>query len=429
MRERVTNILERWFISEPALFRVLCTHSIEENTAMACPIRSGQRRIEYNPLFFSDSESKAIEQALMVEGVRILLRHPYSRRPDACSLQAATIGSNITIGDNYPFPDFDIERPEDYSLPKEKTYEWYARKIQEQLTELRSKESIDDDNQLSGDSISRDQKSDSESTSFVLPQSEGKDGNFKHSGDTSTAESPMAKAGISTISRHLSQSHENDSSVSELWDEDELSCALIVQIIENTKDWGSLTGGFAEYLKASVRAKINWRNVLSGFRASIISSKRNLTRMRPNRRSGFDNMGSIHRFETRVLVAVDVSGSISSCDLQYFYGVINSAFKYGISAIDVIEFDVGITSVISLKKVLKNVEVFGRGGTSFQEPIDYAHNNDYDGLIILTDGYAKKPKLPERMKCKIVWVCRDQACFDENHEWMNKIGRTCIMEI
>ena len=69
--------------------------------------------------------------------------------------------------------------------------------------------------------------------------------------------------------------------------------ALIDGIIENTRSWGSLAGAFAEKLKASAKARINWRNVLSGFRSSILSTKRKLTRMRPNRRTEFENMGSI----------------------------------------------------------------------------------------------------------------------------------------
>lgn len=429
MEGRVSSILERWFISEPAIFRVLCTHSIEENLSLSCPIRSGQRRIEYNPSFFDKASTKALEQALMMEGIRILLRHPYTRRPDSCSLQAITIGSNITIGDNYPFPDFPVERPCNYGLPTGKHYEWYSRKIQEQLSNLSSAESFNDSEDslkkpshhtgdtdiVNGNVVSQDDNNSNEKTI----QEE------RHSFDNSVHDANNS----SLIIEHRAQSHKIDSAVSELWDEDEMASALIVQIIQNTKDWGSLTGGFSEYLQASIRAQISWRNILSGFRASIISSKRKLTRMRPSRRTGFDNMGSIHRFETRLLVAVDVSGSITTEDLQYFYSVINNAFRYGISAIDVIEFDVGITSVCSLKKVIKDVKVVGRGGTSFQEPIDYAHENAYDGLVILTDGYAKKPKIPDRMKCKIVWVCRDQSCYDENQQWMNKIGRTCIMEI
>lgn len=429
MNDQVSSILERWFISEPAIFRVLCTHDIIEVSSLSCPIRSGQRRIEYNPSFFDKTSSKALEQALMKEGVRILLRHPYARRPDSCCLQAITIGSDITIGDNYPFPDFKVERPSDYSLPGGKHYEWYSRKLQEQLSELNSHEPNNEfEESLSKVSNPADNAETTDSNGFFLG------GNFNseetiQKEEYTTVNSTNNIDTESLIFEHWARYHEIDTAVSELWDEDELTSALIVQIIQNTKDWGSLTGGFSEYLQASVKAQISWRNILSGFRASIISSKRKLTRMRPNRRTGFSNMGSIHRFETRLLVAVDVSGSITTEDLQYFYGVVNSAFRYGISAVDVIEFDVGITSVRSLKKVIKDVKVLGRGGTSFQEPIQYANDNEYDGLIILTDGYAKKPKIPDRMKCKIVWVCRDQSCYDDNQHWMNKIGRTCIMDI
>ena len=49
MRDRITTIIEHWFIQEPALFQILCTHELVPNTQMACPVRSGRRRIEYNP--------------------------------------------------------------------------------------------------------------------------------------------------------------------------------------------------------------------------------------------------------------------------------------------------------------------------------------------------------------------------------------------
>jgi predicted metal-dependent peptidase len=140
-------------------------------------------------------------------------------------------------------------------------------------------------------------------------------------------------------------------------------------------------------------------------------------------------MGSVRQFDTKLLVAVDVSGSISTKSLQYFYGVINSAFKYGFKEIDVAQFDCGISTVASLKKVVKEVGVFGRGGTSFQEPIDYAHEHGYDGLVILTDGYAPEPKIPEGFKTGILWVCENQSCLDHHKSWMEKSGRTCVMQI
>ena len=391
MRERITRILERWFISEPALFQVLCTHSIEENASMPCPVRSGARKVEYNPDFVNEMSDPALDQALRTEAIRILLKHPYQRKPDACSQQAIAVGSNLTIGDNYQFGSLRMEQPADYDLPTGREYEWYSRRIQELLP----------------------------------PEADG-DGNG--AGDGSDARGQGGGDGDPRTDR-LSDNADKNTALSELWDEDDLAVVMIDGIIESTKDWGSLAGNFAEQLKASAKARINWRNVLSGFRASILSTQRKLTRMRPNRRTGFDNMGSIRRFDTKVLVAVDVSGSISSSDLSYFYGVVNSAFRYGFTAVDVIQFDAGVRVVQSLKKVLRNVAVLGRGGTSFQEPINYAHENGYDGLVILTDGYAPQPVLPDNMRCKLVWVCNNRDSYETSHGWMEKTGRVCTMEL
>lgn len=377
MRDRITTIIEHWFIQEPALFQVLCTHELAENTGMECPVRSGRRRIEYNPDYLCEMTDQGLEEALRTEAVRILLKHPYERKPDGCSQQAIALGSNVVVGDNYHYASFRIEKPADYDLPSGMAYEWYSRKIQEMLPE--------------GDGAG---------------QSDG-------SGNDEDA----------------SKDAQRSRDLSELWDEDELTVALINGIIEGCTSWGSLSGAFAEKLKASTRAKINWRNVFSGFRASILSSRRKLTRMRPNRRTGFDAMGSIRRFDTKLLVAVDVSGSISSESLSYFYGVINGAFRYGFESVDVIQFDCGVRVVQSLKKVMRDVAVIGRGGTSFQEPIEYAHENGYDGLLILTDGYAPEPWIPDNMRCKIIWVCQDSSCYERHHRWMEKSGRVCTIEL
>lgn len=377
MRDRITTIIQRWFIQEPALFQILCTHDLEPNTQMACPIRSGHRRIEFNPDYLREMTDQGLEEALRTEAVRILLKHPYERKPDGCSQQAIAIGSNVVVGDNYKYSAFKIDKPADYDLPTGMAYEWYSRKIQE-----------------------------------MLPPGSGGNG-----------------AGDGDQTGRFERTSEKNQALSELWDEDDLTVAMINGVIEGCTSWGSLAGAFAEQLKASTKAKINWRNVFSGFRASILSSKRKLTRMRPNRRTGFENMGSIRRFDTRLLVAVDVSGSISSESLSYFYGVINSAFRYGFESIDVIQFDCGVRVVQSLKKVMREVIAIGRGGTSFQEPIEYAHENDYDGLLILTDGYAPEPWIPDNMRCKIIWVCQDKNCYEQHHHWMEKSGRVCTIEL
>lgn len=378
MKDRITAIIERWFLQEPALFSAVCTHNFVENPDITCPMRIGRRNIEYNPEQCRLLNDAKLEATIMIEAIRILLKHPYERKPDGCGDKAIAVGSNLTIGDNYRKMKVHIERPENLNLACGRTYEWYSRQVQE-----------------------------------LLPKPKGKD---KTPGDGELGEKAEALA-------------EKSSDVAQLWEEDAMMLTLINEQISSIKEWGSLAGAFAEKIIASTKGKINWKDVFSGFRASILSSRRKLTRMRPNRRTGFENMGSIRRFDTSVLIAIDVSGSISTQALKYFYGVVNSAFRYGFESVDVIQFDCGVRVVQSIRKKMQNVTAVGRGGTSFEEPIQYAHENGYDGLVILTDGYAPEPKLPEGFRAKLLWVCEDRSCFDEHHTWMEKSGRVCVMDI
>ena len=379
--ERISEILQRWFISEPPMFGVLCLHEARENRGMTCPLRCGQRRLEYNPGLTGRMSDTELEECLRAEAVRILMGHPYQRRPDGCSQAASALGSNVTIGDNYDHRFFEIETPGDFNLEYSLPYEVYSRKIEALLPP--------------GEGGQRSKNG------GCLPDMIGPDG-----------------AGL-----------EKYTDLSELWDEDDLTWSEISGVINSTKDWGSIPGAFAEKLIASTKSRINWRTALAGFRSSILCSRRKLTRMKPSRRSGFDHMGSVREFSTKVLVAVDVSGSISSESLSYFYGVVNSAFRYGVEILDVVEFDCGITKACSLRKKQKTLEALGRGGTSFDEPIRYAHENGYDGLVILTDGYAPEPAIPQGFRCGILWVCESRCSFEAHEHWMKRSGRVCVMEL
>jgi len=397
MRDRISKILEYWFIQEGALFAIFCSHDLVENDKIECPVRTGKGRIEYNPVLLSEMSDEALEQALRTEAIRILLKHPYERKPDQCCQQAIAVGSNVTIGDNYQFGSFRIETPSLFSLQKGMPYEWYARKIQSLLS--------GQNNDASGQGSEESQNEN------------------KHTGARQT---PLQKE---ELEQWFSAKEGANQDLSELWEEDDLQIAKINGIIDSVKNWGTLSGQFEEKIKASTKSKINWRNVVSGFRSSIISSKKVLTRMKPSRRYGFEKMGSKRDFSTKLLIAIDVSGSISSESLSYFWGIVNSAFRYGFEALDVITFDYGITKIQSIKGKQKEVSVIGRGGTSFQEPVNFAHKNGYDGVLILTDGYAAKPTIPEGMKTKILWVCESKNTYTRHHSWMEESGRVCTIEL
>ena len=124
MQERYSHILEQWFIMEPPLFQVLCIHELVPNTQMKCPLRSGRKKLEYNPDIVVEMSDDALEEALRAEAVRLLLKHPYERRPDGCSQQAMGLASNLVVGDNYSHPRFRIETPADFGLKSGMPVRW-----------------------------------------------------------------------------------------------------------------------------------------------------------------------------------------------------------------------------------------------------------------------------------------------------------------
>ena len=70
----------------------------------------------------------------------------------------------------------------------------------------------------------------------------------------------------------------------------------------------------------------------------------------------------------------------------------------------------------------------GRDGTDFQCVIDYANTaRCYDGLIIITDGCAPPPSIPQGFRPRLLWICEDQQAYDSYHQWMQQTGRVCTI--
>ena len=381
MQERISKIAERWFLSEEALFSTFCTHRVTENSGMGCHIRVGKGVIEVNPDLCADITDKELEERLRVEVIRILLKHPYDRQPDGCSLTARALGSNCVIGDSYQMQIIDIEKPVDFRLPPNGHFEFYARCIQKILQKMSEKEGTDE-------SLQKNKE--------------------KHADKS--------------VGMEYAEIAKN-------WQQDELMAAQINEVIHNVKSWGSLPGHLVEEIYASTKARVDHRKILAGFRASILSERRKLTRMRPNRRSGFETMGSRYDFTTSMIIGVDCSGSISTEDLQNFYTTINHFFQYGIQQIDVVQFDTELGEVQTLVKASEKIKITGRGGTCFQPFIDFvAKNPGYDGAIIYTDGYAQQPTIPATMHTPLCWVLRSEEELKEHEQWMRKSGRVCVVE-
>jgi predicted metal-dependent peptidase len=139
-------------------------------------------------------------------------------------------------------------------------------------------------------------------------------------------------------------------------------------------------------------------------------------------------MGKKPQFTTKLLIGIDVSGSISDNELRIFYSTINRFFRYGIESLDVQQFDCELKgSPIPMRKASKEFTVQGRGGTCFQPLVDCFSSKlkIYDGLIIFTDGYADVPDIKPHIARKVLWICNNKRNYQEHYGWMSQRGRCC----
>ena len=398
---------EEWFLQEPAFFALFCTQRMQENVKMECALRCGQGMIEYNPLILEKKNYRQVEQLMRIEMIRLFLKHPYERQPDGCSREAMALGSDCTIEDGYCFLNekLPLKGPGFYHLPMGETYEYYAKKIQEQNQK-------DDD---------RDGKGNNNENRSAT----GNDGNSDNGNDANNADGNDR----GNEAKESKENRNEDRDKAELWREDALRRSRINDLIERTSDWGTIPGDIVERIKASTKARINNSYIMQGFRSSVISSRRQLTRMKPNRRTGFLQMGNSRQFDTSLLVAVDVSGSVTEPQIADFYSVVNRVFRFGIAKSDCVQFDSCLGEIKPLRHASNEIKVVGRGGTSFQPIFDFldGNRNSYDGVMILTDGQAPPPIVPDHFKTNVLWVCSDRQAYEANKEWMTASGRVCFI--
>lgn len=450
VRDVIQTITDRWFMSEPLMFSIFCSHKLSENRNMRCAFRSGNRKIEYNPLFLEGFEEVEINELLRREVLRIILKHPYERQPVNPVRELLYLASNLTIYEHKgsaipPEINGDINIPHglsyeeyynfllhNYSFtPNESgfSFELNEKEKEEEKEEEKDKKissgsKRDKDGEDKGDSSNsqnyptEDKKDKGEDENDSSSQSEENEGeNAMGSSSVSEDDVNMSSSDINLKApTSFSDLHENGKDAVDLWENDEMEIEYIDRCIENcmlSNQWGSIPGIFQETIIASTIKKDNIRRKLDLFRTSIISTDRRLTRMRPSRRYGWQQMGVVHPYVSKLLIAIDTSASVNSRDLARFFSVVNTFFTYGIPSIDVVQFDTTIHfPLLSLKKAQKEIKVRGRGGTDFQAVINYyTQHKEYDGMLVFTDGYAPLPTVPPHRK--ILWVLQDIKCYND----------------
>ena len=260
-----------------------------------------------------------------------------------------TLASNLVIADNYPEFAKILPRPSDYGLPVGQNYEWYALSL------------------------------------YMLLKDQATSG----AGDdlVSSGESPMEDA-------------------SELWGEDYVGSASVDAVLSGLSIKGDDKGDDRVTI---VSQSVNVQQLLCRLRAIVISSsassERRFTRMRPSRRRDYEVMGMVRKDTPKILLALDVSGSMHQPQLDKCLGVASSVGRVFKSGVDILFFNTEVRSVLPLKKALHEIVVPGGGGTDFQPAVDHALKGHYDALVFLTDGEGDAPVFPSNFPSRILWCC------------------------
>ena len=198
----------------------------------------------------------------------------------------------------------------------------------------------------------------------------------------------------------------------------------VEEINSSGRGWGSIGASTRKAIQDFITPKIDWRKVLRYFiKTSQRSNKRSTVR-RINKRFPYIHSGKKVTRQAKIAIAIDQSGSVSDAMLALFFSELTGLSK--LAEFTIIPFDTSVDEdkVWVWKKGKKQVwERVLCGGTNFDAPTEYVNKRgDFDGLIVLTDLEAPKPKA---CKCQRMWATTPE--YAEN-PYFTTNERVIVME-
>lgn len=313
----------------------------------------------YNPEFVNKLTHEEIKAVLMHESMHVLLHHiarsaHYNFNPKGFNY-AADMAINCSI---HNLPEGALY-PKTFGLPEHEAAEWYYRKLKEQAEQnggmdqyLSDKGDLVDDHSMWGE-----------------------------------CEDDVVKEKIRGIATKAIKEQEKNG-------------------------WGTISGDVAAKVMAANRPVVNWKKELRYFINKLVLHGTKQTRSRLNRREQslmanrvtelqdiYLNPGKRKHYTSRLLVAIDTSGSVSDRELSEFVDEINGMITH--VQCDYICFDTKLYDQPKpFSKKAKEIDIKGRGGTNFEPVCKFIDDAQYDGMVIMTDGFAPFPAKP---KARVMW--------------------------
>ena len=330
---------------------------------------TAQFEMAYNPDFFAKLPEEQIRGVLKHEFYHLIFEHVTSRKPEGVPHMKWNIAADLAINSH-----LQGELPENCcmpgvgpfaDLPLGKSAEWYLANFPEQPEKEGG----------SGSGESGEGEGD--------PQ----DGNFDdHSGWDDANASAQQQAANQMAKERLKQAMKEAAK----------------EASQSPKGWGSVSGEVKQEILTRLESKVDWKKVLRYFIKTSQRASRRSSVKRINKRYAYIHPGKKVQRQAKIAIAIDQSGSVSDDMLSAFFAELNSLAK--LAEFTVVPFDTNVdeSKVYVWKKgKQQKAERVLCGGTDFDAPTKYVNDNSFDGVIILTDMEAPKPKA---CKAQRMWM-------------------------
>ncbi len=170
---------------------------------------------------------------------------------------------------------------------------------------------------------------------------------------------------------------------------------------------GSAPANIVETLKQLGESKVDWKRILDNIAGRYLGSQRRTYSRRSRRYQKFGVKGVSRHSRGRLLILVDISGSISRRNIEEFFTEIE-IIATDID-IEVVSFDVNHCPIDGQDVYhyqtgdWENITLRGRGGTNFSKIFRWIDMNHSwaDCNIVFTDGYSAFPKGYEGLN--LIW--------------------------
>ena len=370
-------------------FFAALSRKIEKRACTAIPTAgvrvdpdTAQFEMIYNPDFFASLPEEHVRGVLKHEFYHLIFDHVTSRRPDGINPKVwnicADLAINSHIADELPEMACVPGRGPFEELPLHKSAEWYLANFPERPED-------DSDDSESGEGEPGDGDDGGEGGNGQ-PSAENPGSFDDHSGWSESGDTPAQEAANQMAKERLKQSMK----------------AAAQEASQSAKGWGSVSADLKKEIIKRLETKVDWKKVLRYFIKTSQRAARRSSVKRINKRYAYIHPGKKTLRQAKIAIAIDQSGSVSDQMLEQFFGELNKLAK--LAEFTVVPFDTEVPEdkvYVWKKGQSKPTERVSCGGTCFDAPTDYVNKHSFDGVIILTDMEAPKPK---RCKAQRMWM-------------------------